>query len=152
MTTIVFVCVHNAGRSQMAAAFFNAMAHPSLARAVSAGTQPAAAVHANVVAVMAERRIDLSAATPRALTQDLLDGGQRIITMGCGDDATIQGVRRDDWLIADPADQPLEAVRAIADDIEKHVWRLIVREGWVRLQPRGLMRALHARKPDRKST
>jgi arsenate reductase len=148
VTTIVFVCVKNAGRSQMAEAFFNAMAHPSLARAISAGTQPAAAVHANVVAVMAERHLDLSAATPRRLTSDILDGTQWVITMGCGDDAAVHGVRRDDWTIADPADQPIEAVRAIAQDIENRVWKLIVREGWVRLQPRGLMRALHARKPE----
>ncbi len=133
----------------MAAAFFNTMAHPSHARALSAGTQPSDAVDATVVAVMAERRIELGAEPPRALTPELVAGSQWVITMGCGDDANVQGVRRDDWPVADPAGQPIEVVRAIADDIEKRVWKLIVREGWVRLQPRGMMRALHARKPDR---
>jgi protein-tyrosine-phosphatase len=133
----------------MAAAFFNAMAHPAHARAISAGTQPAAQVHANVIAVMFERSLDLSAARPQTLTPDLLDGVQWVITMGCDDDPSVQGVRRDEWRVADPVDQPLDAVRVIADQIERHVWKLIVREGWVRLQPRGTMRALHARKPER---
>ena len=130
----------------MAAAFFNVMAHPDCARAISAGTRPAERVHAEVVTVMHESRIDLSAAIPRQLTGELLDGVQWVITMGCGDDPATQGVRRDEWSIADPAGRPLDEVRAIRDDIEKRVWKLIVREGWVRLQPRGAMRALHARK------
>jgi arsenate reductase len=146
VTTLVFVCVHNAGRSQMAAAFFNAMANPMLAGAVSAGTQPAAKVHATVVAVMAERGIDLSAALPQRLTSELLDGTQWLITMGCGDDGGVYGIRRDDWPTPDPANQSLEAVRGIALEIENRVWKLVVREGWVRLQPRGVMRALHARR------
>jgi arsenate reductase len=149
VVAIVFVCVHNAGRSQMAAAFFNAMAHPSCARALSAGTQPAAQVHPNVVAVMAERQIDLTEAKPQRLTAELLEGVRWVITMGCGDDPAIQGVRRDEWSFADPAGKVLEDVRIIADEIEECVWKLIVREGWVRLQPRGVMRALHARKPQR---
>jgi arsenate reductase len=144
---LVFVCTGNAGRSQMAAAFFNAMAHPS--HAFSAGTVPAAEMDANVVAVMAERRIDLGTARPRPLTPDLLEDTPWLITMGCGNDYTsVPVARRDEWQIDDPARQPIELVREIADVIERRVWKLIVREGWVRLQPRGEMRALHARKPE----
>jgi arsenate reductase len=147
VVTIAFVCTHNAGRSQMAAAFFNAMVHPSCARAISAGTEPATAIHPVVIEAMAERKIDLATATPRRLTREILDGTQWVITMGCGDDPATTGLRRDEWQIADPAQRPLDEVRQIRDEIERKVWKLIVREGWVRLQPRGLMRALIARKP-----
>jgi arsenate reductase (thioredoxin) len=131
----------------MAAAFFNVMAHPAYARAISAGTDPGEHVDAQVVVAMNERKIDLSCATPRKLTPEILDGVQWVVTMGCGDDPTTHGVRRDEWTIADPHGLPLDEVRAIRDEIEKRVWRLIVREGWVRLQPRGQMRALHAHRP-----
>jgi arsenate reductase len=144
---VAFVCVHNAGRSQMAEAFFNVMAHPAYACAISAGTDPAAAIHPDVIEAMRERKIDLAAATTRRLTREVLDGVQWVITMGCGDDPATAGVRRDEWQIADPADRPLDEVRKIRDEIEKRVWKLIVREGWVRLQPRGGVRALVTRKP-----
>jgi arsenate reductase len=148
VTTIVFVCVQNAGRSQMAAALFNAMAHPSCARALSAGTQPAARVHEHVVTVMRERNIDLSAAVPQKLAPEILDGAQWVVTMGCGDHPAASGVRRDEWTIADPEGRTLDEVRAIRDELEELVWRVIVREGWVRLQPRALS-AERAPKPRR---
>ena len=85
MTTVIFACVHNAGRSQMAAAFFNALTEPRSARALSAGTQPAARVHAEVVAVMREAGINLANATPTLLTDALARTAQVLVTMGCGE-------------------------------------------------------------------
>ncbi len=85
MMTVLFACVQNAGRSQMAAALFNSLADPDKARAVSAGTQPGTAVHAEVVAVIREIGLDLSAAMPTLLTEELARTAQWLITMGCGD-------------------------------------------------------------------
>jgi len=136
MQTVIFACVHNAGRSQMAAAFFNRLADPSLARAISAGTQPAAQVHPEVVAVMREVGIDLSDARPTPLTDDLAAGAQLLVTMGCGESCpVVPGLRRQDWNLADPKGQPIERVRTIRDDIRAHVERLIAAEGWHRSGP-----------------
>jgi arsenate reductase len=130
MKTVIFACVHNAGRSQMAAAFFNAMAEPDRARAVSAGTQPGARVHPEVVEVMREVGIDLSSARPRLLTDELARGADLLITMGCGDACTaIPGLARDDWPLADPKGQPIERVREIRDEIRERVRKLVAREG-----------------------
>jgi arsenate reductase len=131
MTTVVFACVHNAGRSQMAASFFNALADPGRVRAVSAGTRPADRVHPEVVAVMREVGMDLSAARPQRLTDELAAAGRLLITMGCGDACpVVPGLRRDDWPIEDPKGQPLERVRAIRDEIRSRVERLVATEGW----------------------
>jgi arsenate reductase (thioredoxin) len=131
MTTVVFACVHNAGRSQMAAAFFNALADRGRARAVSAGTQPAERVHPEVVAVMREVGLDLSAARPQRLTNELAATARLLITMGCGDACpVVPGLRRDDWPIEDPKGQLLERVRAIRDQIRAQVERLVAAEGW----------------------
>src|SRR6185369_6380540 len=98
MDTVIFACVHNAGRSQMAAAFFNALSDSHRARAVSAGTQPGQRVHPEVAAVMLEAGIDLSQATPRKLTDELAHTANLLITMGCGDQCpVVPGLRRDDW-------------------------------------------------------
>jgi len=130
MKTVIFACVHNAGRSQMAAAFFNLLADPTKARAVSAGTAPGERVHPEVVAVMQEQGIDLSGARPRKLTAELAGEAQLLITMGCGDECPyVPGARRDDWPLDDPKGQPVERVRAIRDDIRSRVEALIVREG-----------------------
>ena len=129
MKTIIFVCVHNAGRSQMAAAFFNQLADPAKARAVSAGTSPGDRVHPEVVAVMQEEGIDLSGARPQKLTTELAAGAQLLITMGCGDECPyVPGVRRADWPLDDPKGQPVERVRAIRDDICARVEALIAQE------------------------
>jgi arsenate reductase len=131
MTNVIFACVHNAGRSQMAAAFFNALADPGRARAVSAGTEPADRVHPEVVAVMREVGIDLGAARPQRLTDELAATGQVLITMGCGEACpVVPGLRRDDWPIEDPKGQPLERVRAIRNEIRERVERLVTAEGW----------------------
>jgi arsenate reductase len=129
-TQVVFACVHNAGRSQMAAAFFNALADPSRARAVSAGTEPAGRVHPEVVAVMGEAGIDLSAAQPARLTDQLAAASHLLITMGCGEACPfVPGLKRDDWPIEDPKGKPLERVRQIRDEVRQRVERLIETEG-----------------------
>jgi arsenate reductase len=128
---VVFACVANAGRSQMAAALFNALAKPGRARAVSAGTRPAAAVHPEVVTVMREFGVDLSTATPQYLSTDLTKDAHIVITMGCGDDCPlIPGVERDEWPLDDPKNQPIETVRRIRDDIRKRVIELVRERKW----------------------
>ena len=122
MITVLFACVHNAGRSQIAAALFNKYADPSKARAISAGTQPAARVHPEVVAAMQQRGIDVSNATPQKLTPELASRSNWLITMGCGDECpVVPGVKRDDWPIQDPKGQSPEVVARIVDDIEQRV-------------------------------
>jgi arsenate reductase (thioredoxin) len=134
--TVIFGCVHNAGRSQMAAAFFNEMASPDHARAISAGTQPAQRVQPEVVEVMREVGIDLSTAGPQLLTADLAKGAALLVTMGCGDACPVMpGLRRDDWPLDDPRGQALERVREIRDEIRQRVWNLVTQESCWRLRP-----------------
>jgi len=131
--TVLFACVHNAGRSQMAAALFNELADPSKARATSAGTNPSASVHSEVIEAMREAGTDLSTATTTKLTPELGQHAQVLITMGCGDQCPyIPGVERDDWPLDDPKGKPLAQVRLIRDDIRQRVKMLIDREGWGR--------------------
>ena len=131
MTTVLFACIHNAGRSQMAAAFFNALTDPTKARAISAGTEPAEHVHPEVVGAMREVGIDLSAAPPRRLTPELASQASVLVTMGCGEACPfVPGLQREDWNLPDPKGQALERVRAIRDEIREHVERLIVTRVW----------------------
>jgi arsenate reductase len=131
MNRVIFACVRNAGRSQMAAAFFNALAAPEKARAVSAGTRPGERVHPEVVTVMRESGIDLSTARPQNLTVDFARGARLLVTMGCGDECpVVPGARREDWPLQDPKGQPVERVRAIRDEIKTRVERLVEAEGW----------------------
>ena len=133
MSTVIFACVHNAGRSQMAAAFFNLLADPAKARAVSAGTQPGARVHPEVLAVMAEAGVDLSGAQPQRLTEELAQGAQWLITMGCGDACPfVPGLKRGDWPLEDPKGKPLERVRELREEVRTRVLELLTREGWAR--------------------
>lgn len=126
MITVLFACVHNAGRSQIAAALFNQYADPAKARAISAGTQPATRLHPEVVTVMRARGIDLSNQSPQKLTPELAATAQWLITMGCGDECpVVPGTRRDDWPIQDPKGQPADTVNAIIDDIDARVRRLL---------------------------
>ena len=128
MITVLFACVHNAGRSQTAAALFNKYADPARARAISAGTDPSAHVHPEVIATMRRRGIDLSAQTPQKLTSELASTAQWLITMGCGDECpVVPGAKRDDWPIQDPKGQPAAVVDAIIDDIDRRVRVLIER-------------------------
>src|SRR5687767_13898334 len=131
MNTILFACVHNAGRSQMAAAWFNALADSAKARAISAGTQPGTSVHPEVVAAMREVGLDLSSATTTMLTPQLAEQAQVLVTMGCGDECPfVPGVQRDDWPLPDPKGRPLAEVRTIRDEIRERVQALVDREGW----------------------
>jgi arsenate reductase len=135
MLTVIFACVHNAGRSQMAAAFFNRLADPGEGRALSAGTAPGPRVHPEVLSAMLEEGVDLTGVSPRKLTPELAAGAQLLITMGCGDECpVVPGLRRDDWPLPDPKGQPVERVRAIRDEIKARVLALIEAEG---LRPRG---------------
>lgn len=127
---VLFACVHNAGRSQMAAGWFNALADPAQARAVSAGTQPGERVHPQVVEAMQEVGIDLSDAVPRKLTDDLARQAQLLITMGCGDECPyVPGARVEDWPVPDPKGRPLEEVRGIREEIRRRVSELVEQEG-----------------------
>ena len=128
--TIVFACVHNAGRSQMAAAFFNLVADPRKAHAVSAGTEPGPAVHPEVLVAMGELGIDLTQATPRLLTSEVAEDAAWLITMGCGESCpVIPGVSREDWPFEDPNGQQIEAVRRIRDDIRSRVLQFVTSQG-----------------------
>jgi arsenate reductase len=127
----LFACVHNAGRSQMAAAVFNALADPARAEALSAGTRPGTGVHPEVLGAMREIGIDLSSARPRLLTGALARGVSMLVTMGCGEECPfVPGVERDDWALPDPKGRPIEEVRAIRDDIRARVAALVESRGW----------------------
>jgi arsenate reductase len=128
--TYVFACIHNAGRSQMAAAWFNRLAGPEKARGISAGTQPGMRVHPEVLEAMREVNVDLSGAVPQKLTDDLARGASMLITMGCGEACpVIPGLRREDWPLEDPKGKPVERVREIRDDVKQRIEDLIRREG-----------------------
>jgi len=128
MRTVVFACVHNAGRSQMAAAWFNALVDPARARALSAGTAPGDRVHPEVLQAMQEVGIDLSGAKPQKLTEELARDAQLLITMGCGDACPyVPGLQIEDWPLEDPKGQPMERVREIRDAIASRVRDLIPR-------------------------
>ena len=130
---VIFACVQNAGRSQMAAAFFNAFADPRKARALSAGTRPADGVHPEVVAAMREVGLDVSGVRPRRLTSDVAEGATLLVTMGCGDECPIvPGTARDDWPLDDPKGQPIERVREIREEIRRRVVALLAAHGWHR--------------------
>jgi arsenate reductase (thioredoxin) len=130
MKTILFACVHNAGRSQMAAAWFNKLANPAKAHAVSAGTEPGTRVHPEVVAVMAEAGVDLSNETPRFLSDDLARTAALLVTMGCGEACpVVPGLRREDWPLEDPKGKAVARVREIRDEVRARVEELIRREG-----------------------
>ena len=122
MKTVIFACVHNAGRSQMAAAWFNHLADPGLARAVSAGTSPAERLHPEVLQVMNEVGIDLAGAKPQKLTVELARDANLLVTMGCGDKCPyVPGLKVEEWPLEDPKGQSLERVREIRDDIRARI-------------------------------
>ena len=132
-TTVLFACVHNAGRSQMAAAWFNQLSDPTKARAISAGTDPGPHVHPEVVAAMHEVGLDLSGAPTCKLTTELAQRAQMLITMGCGDQCpVVPGLKRDDWPLEDPKGKPLDHVRRIRDEIRARVAHLLDNHGWCR--------------------
>ncbi len=131
MTTVLFACVQNAGRSQMAAAFFTELADPARARALSAGTRPARAVHAAVVETMREVGIELAGVTPQLLTPALAAQAGWLVTMGCGEECpVVPGARREDWPLPDPAGQPPDRVREIRDEVRARVARFVAEQGF----------------------
>jgi len=122
---VLFVCVHNAGRSQMAAGYLRALAGGRI-DVFSAGSEPGDAINPAAVAVMAEEGIDLSRAVPQILTTDAVRQADVVITMGCGDACPIfPGKRYEDWQLTDPAGQPVDVVREVRDDIKGRVQELI---------------------------
>ena len=131
MKTVLFACIHNAGRSQMAAAWFNALASRDKAKAISAGTEPGTRVHPEVLDAMKEVGIDLSRAEPRFLSDELAGSASLLITMGCGEACpVVPGLRREDWPLEDPKGKPIERVREIREEVRQRVAQLIAREGW----------------------
>jgi arsenate reductase (thioredoxin) len=125
MATALFVCLHNAGRSQMSEALFERAAE-GRHRALSAGTTPADRVHPEVVEVMRELGIDLAEREPKLLTRELAEQADVVVTMGCGDECPyIPGRRYLDWDLEDPKDRPLDEVRATRDDIDRRVRELV---------------------------
>ena len=133
MKTVLFACVHNAGRSQMAAALFNKLADPAKAHAISAGTEPGKAVHPEVVTVMREEGIDLASMVPQKLSHDLASKAAMLITMGCGEACpVVPGVERDDWPLDDPKGKPIERVREIRAEVARRVRALVDAHRWTR--------------------
>lgn len=126
MKRVLFVCVHNSGRSQMAAAFMERLANGVVA-VDSAGTVPSDAVNPVVVDAMKEKGLDVSEGKPKLLTQDIADAADRIITMGCSIEETCPAtfVPTEDWGLEDPAGKPIERVRAIRDEVEVRVKQLL---------------------------
>ncbi len=123
---IIFACVHNAGRSQMAAAFFNSLVHKKSVQALSAGTQPGERVHPEVVAVMKEVGIDLTDVKPQFLSEALAKDAGLLVTMGCGEACPyFPGLQKQDWPLEDPKGKPLEQVRQIREEIKKRIESLI---------------------------
>lgn len=129
MSTVLFVCLHNSGRSQMSQALFERGADGRHA-ALSAGTKPGQRVHREVVDVMRELGIDLSGRKPRLLTRELAERADVVVTMGCGDACPyVPGRRQLDWDLPDPKHRPIAEVRAIRDEIARRVSRLLVELG-----------------------
>ncbi len=133
MKTVLFACIHNAGRSQMAAAWFNALADGSKVRAISAGTQPGARVHPEVLTAMREVGIELEGVAPQKLTDDLAGTASILVTMGCGEACpVVPGLRRMDWPLEDPKGKPVERVRQIRDEVKARVAGLLAEERWTK--------------------
>ena len=123
--TVLFVCVHNAGRSQMAAGYLQHLAGDRI-DVLSAGSQPADQVNPAAVAAMAEEGIDIASAQPKVLTEDAVRESDVVVTMGCGDECPyFPGKRYEDWVLDDPAGQDLEVVRRVRDEIRARVEALI---------------------------
>jgi arsenate reductase (thioredoxin) len=127
--TVLFLCTHNAGRSQMALGFFTHLAGGG-ALAYSGGSEPADQINRAAIAAMAEKGIDITARQPKRWTADMVEAADVVITMGCGDTCPVYpGRRYQEWILPDPAGQTLDAVRPIRDEIEHRVRRLLAELG-----------------------
>lgn len=123
--SVLFLCVHNAGRSQMAAAWLAAIAGDAV-DVYSGGSEPAAQVNAVAVEVMAEVGIDIRGRAPKRWTDEIVRAADVVVTMGCGDTCPVfPGKRYEDWVVEDPAGRPIDVVRKVRDDIERHVRKLV---------------------------
>ena len=123
--SVLFVCVHNAGRSQMAAAYLNHLSEGRI-EVLSAGSQPADRINPSAVAAMKEEGIDITAETPKVLTTEAVQASDVVITMGCGDECPyFPGKRYEDWVLEDPAGKGVESVRPIRDEIKGRIQQLI---------------------------
>ncbi|MFC3300426.1 arsenate reductase ArsC [Arthrobacter agilis] len=123
--SVLFVCVHNAGRSQMAAAYLQHFAQGRI-EVLSAGSQPADRINPSAVAAMAEEGIDITGHTPKILTEDAVKASDVVITMGCGDECPyFPGKRYEDWVLEDPAGKGVESVRPIRDEIRARIQHLV---------------------------
>ena len=133
---VLFLCTHNAGRSQMAMGFFKHLAADQ-ATVYSGGSEPAAEVNPAAVAAMAEKGIDIATEQPKRWTPDMLEAVDVVVTMGCGDACPVlPGRRYDEWVLPDPAGKSLDAVRPVRDEIEQRVRKLLTELG-VDAQDRG---------------
>ena len=131
MKTVLFACIHNAGRSQMAAAWLNKLANAERARGISAGTEPGSRVHPEVLEAMKEVGVDLAGAKPVLLTRELAAGASLLVTMGCGESCpVVPGLEKADWPLQDPKGKDMETVRRIRDDIRDRVKALVAERGW----------------------
>jgi arsenate reductase len=131
METVLFACVHNAGRSQMSAAWLNKLCDPAKAVAFSAGTEPGERVHPEVVEVMREEGMDLADIKPQFLSEELARQASLLVTMGCGDACPyVPGLQKLDWPLTDPKGKALDEVRKIRDEIRERVLALIKEKGW----------------------
>ncbi|HTI75662.1 MAG TPA: arsenate reductase ArsC, partial [Mycobacterium sp.] len=127
--TVLFLCTHNAGRSQMALGFFNRLAGDG-AVAYSGGSEPADQINPAAVAAMAEKGIDITGERPKRWTDEMVEAADVVVTMGCGDTCPfIPGRRYEDWSLPDPAGQSLDAVRPIRDEIEARIRELLTSLG-----------------------
>lgn len=132
MITVIFACVHNAGRSQMAEAFFNKYAYTSKAAAISAGTKPERQVHPIIIAVMNEIGFDLSQNVPKKLTVNLLNTAQYLITMGCEEDCPYKPTLKIiEWKFDDPKDMNIDQARRLRDHIEIQVKTFLAQNLWL---------------------
>ena len=135
---VLFACVHNAGRSQMAAALFNMYADPEKAVALSAGTEPGQQVHPEVVEVMSELGIDLSKTRPEKLTDELASTVHLLVTMGCGEACpVVPGLERHDWPLEDPKGKSMERVREIRNDVRDLVRAFLSEKHWLHVAADG---------------
>ncbi|WP_375756104.1 low molecular weight phosphatase family protein [Corallococcus exercitus] len=135
MNTVIFACTQNAGRSQIAAAFFNLLADPAKARAISAGTQPAERLHPEVLATMKEMGVDLGDAKPQRLTPELAKSAQILVTLGGLSDApAVTDQKREDWPMEDPMGKSAADVEKIRDATAAMVSDFVIRHGWERPQ------------------
>jgi len=131
MDTVLFACIHNAGRSQLAAAWFNHLADPAKARAISAGTHPAASVHPEVARVLVEAGVEAPLERPRLLTPSMTQEASLVITMGCGESCPVfPDQDHEDWPVRDPAGRPHAEVEAISATIRALVIDLLERRRW----------------------